>query len=262
MNNAKGFYDKFDHKLIQDFISGNKRIIEAILFIKKNLQVTKPANILDIGCGLGWSSYELGETFPEASILGLDLSDKLISRAKEIFGGENRRFLCQDLTSEFTGEYGKYDTVVMIDVFEHIPSEHRSGFYHDLKQKLDNQFLVFITCPTKYHQQYLREQNPAGLQPVDEDVDANVLQQFADEIGGELIHFTFKSIWNQNDYFHAIIGNHTTYGSKVNEIAPRVLSAKDRLEILRQRGISLDDYHIASESRLGKIKGQIRKAWK
>lgn len=105
----------------------------------------------------------------------------------------------------------QYDAVVMIDVFEHIPAESRSGFYLDLKKVLSKEFSILLTCPTKKHQEFLRSHNPQGLQPVDEDIDAEVLQRFASSIGGELVFYAHRSIWRTNDYLHAVISNKIPY---------------------------------------------------
>ena len=61
-----------------------------------------------------------------------------------------------------------------------------------------------MTCPTPWHQQMLREQGK-GLQIIDEDVSMEDVQSFAEAIGGFVGLYRAMSIWNANDYFHAII---------------------------------------------------------
>ena len=83
MKDSLDYYNNFDVKLINDYVLGNIRIESAIT----NLGMFIPndaTNILDIGCGLGWSSHEFSKHFKGANILGIDLSPVLIDKAKKL----------------------------------------------------------------------------------------------------------------------------------------------------------------------------------
>ena len=56
--------------------------------------------------------------------------------------------------------------------------------------------------PSVQHQEYLRTHKPSGLQPVDEDVTEEDMQRLARDVGGELVHFTPKTVWADADYVH------------------------------------------------------------
>lgn len=44
----------------------------------------KPKIILDIGCGIGRTAFDLAQIFPDAEILGIDKSEQMIAQAKLI----------------------------------------------------------------------------------------------------------------------------------------------------------------------------------
>lgn len=72
--------------------------------------------LLDVGCSTGEFIYFLKHKFKEAGFTGIDVSEKMIDKAKEkIPGGV---FLCKDiLTNPFISEE-KYDVVVCIGVLQ------------------------------------------------------------------------------------------------------------------------------------------------
>ncbi|MGO4913029.1 class I SAM-dependent methyltransferase [Leeuwenhoekiella sp. W20_SRS_FM14] len=206
------FYNNFDEKLIKDYVLGNKRIESAII----NLASFIPQNsksILDIGCGLGWSSHEFAKHFKDTTVEGIDLSTVLVEAAKRLFTNGNLSFKVFDVTQNLPGKH--YDAVIMIDVYEHIPFNERSKFHKAIKEILKDQGRLLLACPSKYHQKWLRDNDPAGLQPVDEDVDYGSINQIAKDIDGEVIFFEYIKIWCSFDYFYAVIDKNPKYNSNV-----------------------------------------------
>jgi len=123
---------------------------------------------LDIGCGLCWSSFEFSRN-TNAKIEAVDLSPNLIALAKRIFGENHVSYSVKNVNDGFN-KTQKFSAIVMIDVFEHIEKENREAFTKSLKNFVDKKFQIFIICPTVDHQNYLRQNNPESLQPVDEDI--------------------------------------------------------------------------------------------
>ncbi|MBL7768555.1 MAG: class I SAM-dependent methyltransferase [Flavipsychrobacter sp.] len=241
MGKVKDYYNNFDNRLLKDFISNNPRVIAALEFVRDYFGPNPPKSILDIGCGIGWSSYEFSRLYKNSTVKGIDLSDRLITVAKQLFTAPNLSFSEKDLTDSGMIANDQYDAVVMIDVFEHIPAESRSGFYLDLKKVLSKEFSILLTCPTKKHQEFLRSHNPQGLQPVDEDIDAEVLQRFASSIGGELVFYAHRSIWRTNDYLHAVISNKIPYQEiSVSHNKMTLMNQSEKKALLVEKGISLD----------------------
>jgi SAM-dependent methyltransferase len=243
MEYIRKFYDAFEPKLLNDFVRGNRRINEALTFTKSALNKMKPRRILDIGCGLGWTSYEFARAFPSAEVHGVDLSENLLRAAGNIFKRPNLHFFQADVSSQLGVLTGKYDAVVLIDVFEHIPSPARSAFYAGVKNLLDHRFVLLLTCPTKHHQRFLRVNHPDRLQPVDEDVDLGVLQCFAESVDAEVTCYLYKDVWRNHDYLHASISSNIAEGEPVHasSLLPH-LSPGEKLRLLDRSGLDVSLY--------------------
>ncbi|MCB0562210.1 MAG: class I SAM-dependent methyltransferase [Lewinellaceae bacterium] len=207
---VEAFYDGFQQQLIKDYLLGNPRIVAAIRFMQEHIRA-ECTSILDIGCGMGWSSYEFARFFPGAAVLGVDISSGLIRLAGRMFSGANLAYTKEDVTSASFSLGQPFDAITLIDVYEHIPVSERSGFHHHLNRLLSSDGQLLIATPTPLHQQWLREHAPEGLQPVDEDVTLEDMQALALALGGQLTVYHYHSIWNTNDYFHALIERQPKY---------------------------------------------------
>lgn len=197
------FYNNFVERLLADYLLANLRTEQAISEGLKMIDFSRK-NVLDIGCGIGWSSFEFSKR--ANYVLGIDLSDNLIQLAAGLFKKENLKFEKVDVTKTDLQLKGRFDIVSLLDVFEHIPLAERQKFTRSVNQVLEPSGLVYLTCPSLYHQNWLREQKPEGLQPVDEDVDIQALSDFASELNnGDVVYFAYQSVWRNNDYFHAIL---------------------------------------------------------
>jgi len=195
------FYDNFKIKLVEDFIRPNKRVENAIQIALSHIP-NDTNSILDLGFGLGWSSYEMARHFPSATVRGFDISEELTATAKSLFQASNLTYTSMDLTRDFPK--GKFDVIILIDVYEHIPISDRSKFYENIRRSLSENGRVIFTCPTVYHQNYLRKHKPEGLQPVDEDIDIHSFLDFCKNTGTEISHFAYLDIWNSRDYLYCI----------------------------------------------------------
>lgn len=77
-------------------------------------------NVLDLGCGMGWHCRYATEN-GAASVVGVDISGKMLERAKEINGLEGIIYLQQPLEeSEFTS--GQFDVVLSSLAFHYLAS--------------------------------------------------------------------------------------------------------------------------------------------
>jgi SAM-dependent methyltransferase len=237
MKESLKFYNEFDEKLIKDYVMGNKRVESAIrdlsVFIPKSSE-----NILDIGCGLGWSSNEFANHFNTSKVKGIDLSPILIEKANQLFVRENLSYDVYDITKQLPNQ--KYDAIIMIDVYEHIPKKEILKFHGSLNHLLNPQGRLILACPSKYHQSWLSLNKPEGLQPIDEDVDFQTINDLAKDINGEVIYFEYKNIWRNYDYLYAVIEIEPIYHSDreiklskkiVLELKPdRVKRVKEKLK--------------------------------
>lgn len=261
MLNPLEFYNHFDNRLIDDYVLGNKRVESAILnlshFIPKDSQ-----DILDIGCGIGWSSHEFSKIFEKAYIEGIDLSPVLVEKASILFKKDNLSFKVFDVTKELPEK--KYDVIIMIDVYEHISQDKRKDFHNSLKYLLKNNGRILLACPSKFHQTWLKNNNPEGLQPIDENVDFEVINGFAKDLYGEIIFFQYKMIWRNLDYFYAVIEINPKYGinRKFNNMPIQLENNKSRqLRVKNKFGILIDipKKKANSNSTLIRVKNKIKK---
>jgi cyclopropane fatty-acyl-phospholipid synthase-like methyltransferase len=181
------YYNGFRDRLVGDYLSRNERVVAALVFAKEALGDAQ--TILDVGCGIGWTTDELEAT-------GLDISPVLIETAREMF---DRRFV----VSEFAAwDPEPFDTVVMIDVYEHFPRESRPAVHQRIRQTGARR--VVLTVPTPEALQYARDNN-IELQPVDEDVTDADIQHLADDLDGKVAVNRTVTVSRPNDYRHVLI---------------------------------------------------------
>jgi malonyl-CoA O-methyltransferase len=76
-----------------------QRMLEKLDIIK-----IKPECLLDIGSGTGWGTRQLGERYPQADIIALDIAMGMLRAARgtsswwqKLFSGSKQRFLCADV---------------------------------------------------------------------------------------------------------------------------------------------------------------------
>jgi malonyl-CoA O-methyltransferase len=74
------------------------RMLEKLDVIK-----VQPARLLDIGSGTGWGTRQLGERYPRADIVALDIAIGMLQAARgtstwwqKLFSGSKQRFVCAD----------------------------------------------------------------------------------------------------------------------------------------------------------------------
>lgn len=113
-------------------------------FIRKNLLKSVPADgaILDVGCGNGIISLQLGKD--GFNILGIDVSEKAIEKAKETNPFSNVSFDVAD-AEKLKASGQSYDAIICSEVLEHLhqPSNLVGELYDILK---DNGILI-VTVP-------------------------------------------------------------------------------------------------------------------
>jgi colanic acid/amylovoran biosynthesis glycosyltransferase len=198
------FYDKFDGRLLRDYLSDNPRTVAAIQYALR-VSPRSSKRVLDIGCGIGWSSREMARRLPSARIVAVDLSAKLIDVARQLTTEPNVEYRVQDVLDPVWHPEDSFDAIVMLDVYEHIPVARRPQLHRLLSRLLSARGVLVLTCPTPEHQRYLRDHHPAGLQPVDEDVDESTADDLARDVTGRVAEFRRMAIWNVNDYAHITI---------------------------------------------------------
>ncbi len=113
-------------------------------FIRKNLVKGVPADgaILDVGCGNGIISLQLGKD--GFNILGIDVSEKAIEKAKDTNPFTNVSFAVAD-AEKLKASGQSYDAIICSEVLEHL---HQPGnFLKELYDILNDNGILIVTVP-------------------------------------------------------------------------------------------------------------------
>lgn len=83
----------------------------------------KPERILDFGCGIGHATAFIAREFPQAEVVGVDISEASLQCARSLHRTANIRF--QSLSAELGR--GTFDLCYTNGVFHHIPPAERKN---------------------------------------------------------------------------------------------------------------------------------------
>ncbi len=81
--------------------------------------------VLDAGCGTGYGSHMLSASPSAARVLGIDRDARAIARARRYYGGPRVDYARADLDSGALARFGCFDTIVCLEVLEHLPEPER-----------------------------------------------------------------------------------------------------------------------------------------
>jgi len=96
-------------------------------------------SIFDIGCGSGMFLCLCAEFLSPKKLGGIEISNKLVSNARTILSGYKVPVTIKTYDGKFVPDNIKdYDTVTLIDVLHHIPTDLQLNFLVDLIGKLSN----------------------------------------------------------------------------------------------------------------------------
>jgi cyclopropane fatty-acyl-phospholipid synthase-like methyltransferase len=90
--------------------------------------------ILDLGCGYGYLSYLIAKKFPTSYIVGIDVNNSRIERAKQRFKLPNLQFFVGDVCNLDVKD--KFDIIIAIDLFHHIPLENHDKILYKVRENL------------------------------------------------------------------------------------------------------------------------------
>jgi SAM-dependent methyltransferase len=200
---VQAYYDERVQGKIRDFTDANPRIEAAIALIAEWAPVA-PRRVLEVGCGIGATSWRMARAWPDAEVIGTDFSPLSIDVAKTCFRRSNLAFHCGPSVADTIG--GHFDLVVLMDVYEHIAVADRPSLHAALNQRLAEESRLIVTVPTPAILAQARVTDPSGLQPVDEDVDIAVIQALAGATRTELLYYRQVGIWDYGDYAHVVLG--------------------------------------------------------
>lgn len=207
-NLIASYYDQNILGKLRDFAFGNMRLRAAIEFVDSCL-TGDSFSLLDIGCGIGSFTNELFKRNPNGNFTGIDISPESIRVANKLFRNNSTQFHLIDNLKDMSNSVGKekFDIISLIDVFEHLDEYDRTNLADFIKEHIQNDGRIIFTCPTPQHLDFLRQNYPDEIQPIDENISMEVLMKFSNQICIPLSYYALKSIRMPGDYFHAIFSH-------------------------------------------------------
>ncbi len=223
---VQSYYDAFAQRLLRDYLIPNRRIIAQMDFLRDAIPQSA-ARVLVAGSGTGQTaSYIARRLARRATVLGIDISPVSNAIANRLFGTRRLSFQSQDLR---TGSIeGRWEVIVLPDVYEHVPIGDRPAVHSRLDAWLADKGRLILTLPSPAYQRFLRQQGE-GLQIIDEIVTLNDLGQLAADVNGTITYYALVSAFRTNDYIHTILERRCDY------VAP--ITQADRLAVKRKRGL-------------------------
>jgi trans-aconitate methyltransferase len=200
---VQAYYDERVEGKIRDFTHANPRI-EAAVQLVAEWAPPQPKRILEIGCGIGATCWRMARAWPQAEVVGADVSLLSIEVAKTCFQLPNLSYRAGLVTEGVFA--GTFDLVVLMDVYEHIALSERASLHRTIKSLLSDEARVIVTVPTPATQNDARKSNPSLLQPVDEDVTPADILSLAASTDAQLLYYREVGIWRYGDYAHAVVG--------------------------------------------------------
>ena len=102
----------------------------------------KGKSVLELGCSEGLGAIILSEF--AKSYTGVDLDAEAIAAAKNNWDSHKLTFICED----FIGiKYGEFDTIVSMDVIEHIEPEYEDEFFETVCDNMQKDGICVIGTP-------------------------------------------------------------------------------------------------------------------
>lgn len=105
------------------------------------------AKILELGCASGGNILPFALKFPDSHTIGIDLSSELITKGNELklsLELTNIDLLCCDIL-EVDSSFGKFDYIIVHDVFSRVTDEIRNKIFSICKENLNENGLAYIS---------------------------------------------------------------------------------------------------------------------
>lgn len=117
----------------------------------------KNGSILELGCSSGIGATILGEQ--AVSYKGVDLDEQALKTAQQNFSSPKYSFVFDDFMGKV---YGKFTTVISLDVVEHIFLEHEELYFQTIMDNLDQNGICIIGTPNITASAYASEYSKLG----------------------------------------------------------------------------------------------------
>lgn len=120
--------------------------ISTIEFILSKISDSPPESLIDIGCGDGRLAHEIHLRFPNIKVRGVDYSKRAINLAIAM-NQEEHALDFEQLDITKINPIEKYDSAVLMEVFEHIPPNEAIGFLSGVHNSIKPGGVLYLTVP-------------------------------------------------------------------------------------------------------------------
>jgi trans-aconitate 2-methyltransferase len=234
-HDVKAYYDSFMASTMLSYrLTENPRIDSAAELV--SAWSKNASSVLDVGCGIGILTERIAKKARRAQVVGVDISEQNIWYARKTVKEQNVTFYVWDVAAEPKAISGLLqsppDTVILIDVIEHIPAELRAPLLSSLCALSAQDALLVLTYPSASYQDWLKKFHPERLQIIDNSIEASIIASEAESAGYKLRFYKQVSIFRPHDYVHAVFskGLPQWLNTKSQDsIGRRILRLKARL---------------------------------
>ncbi|MDD9937595.1 MAG: class I SAM-dependent methyltransferase [Myxococcales bacterium] len=206
---VRRYYDSVTTRKLRDFVDGNARVERAWETIRSRAPL-EPQRTLEIGCGVGQLSWQMRRHWPHSEVTALDISPRSIELARSLFGPERIEFVTGRL--EEVDLAPTFDLITMVDVYEHIAQPDRAPLHAALGRLMSPTSRLVLTFPTPRFLRWLREHDPANIQPIDEAIEIQTIEALARDTRTSILLYAEQSVWHNGDYAHAVLGREPDLG--------------------------------------------------
>lgn len=168
--------------------NSNKQFQTGMAVLDK-IRFKEDETVLDFGCGDGRLTAEIAKRVPKGTVLGIDISDSMISKAKETYGDSSKPSFVANLSFDRISavDYhaeNKFDRVISFDTFHWIDGQQKAleNIYAALKpggnfylkmlatNPIDRMFSIKTNLKTKwsgeFRKAYFQERTPEAIKPL------------------------------------------------------------------------------------------------
>ena len=151
MNDIQKSYDELPY-ISGAFAETSPARLEALAsFLSLTPPPSKTAKVLEIGCSYGGNLFPFAIANPQAKVLGIDLSEVQINKAKELAAQmrvDNIEFKAKDIcdfTDADVSDYGKFDYIVCHGVYSWVPDAVKDAILKTIKRFLSPNGIAYVS---------------------------------------------------------------------------------------------------------------------
>ena len=140
--------DVFFNRRVKEYEAHQLNAIEGAQefypFTARKLPMEKDAKILDLGCGTGLELNYYFRYNPTATVIGIDLADKMLQVLQQKFADKNLT-LIQGSYFAIPFSEREFDAVVSVESLHHFTEEEKIPLYQKIRKALKNTGYFLLT---------------------------------------------------------------------------------------------------------------------